>query len=555
MRGARLKLGVWLIAVVLALWLLYPSFQLYVVMPRQQKALREKLAAAVSADDSARAQVEISVFNKHKAGLYEKRIVHLGLDLVGGMHLVLDVDRTNMTDEQARQASENALMVIRNRIDQFGVFEPTIQRTEGGRIVVQLPGVDRDRALNIIRQQAYLTFNLVEDQAKAYDALKSIDDFLERTGAGDTIVQAAVVADTGMATPPEEGSLLSFIQIDDRGDLTLAPVDTAAFRRRLEAGRAAWPQNMEFLFGAAEQKQSQAGRHVPVYLVKSQPELEGAKLKRAQPSIYRGNEMSQANTWVVDFELDREGAAQFARVTSRNVGRRLAIVLDGVVRSAPQIKEPIPNGRGQITTGDRKGDQSKDLATVLNSGALPARLVVEEERSIGASLGGDAIRRGLLAGAIGALAVILFMMLYYGTGGVLADFALVLNIVFLMAALAALRATLTLPGIAGIALTIGMAVDANVLVFERIREEVRAGKTPMAAVDTGYERAFITIIDANATTIITAIALYFVGSGPVKGFAITLTAGLVINVLTAVLLTRFIFDWYLSRFEVRQLKV
>ncbi len=180
---------------------------------------------------------------------------------------------------------------------------------------------------------------------------------------------------------------------------------------------------------------------------------------------------------------------------------------------------------------------------------------IVEERSVGASLGNDSIRRGIQAGVIGALAVLLFMIIYYAAGGVLADFALVFNVFFLLAVLAGLHATLTLPGMAGIALTIGMAVDANVLVFERIREELRAGKTTMAAVDTGYDRAFVTIVDANVTTVITAIALYFIGSGAVRGFAITLITGLIINVITAVFLTRFIFDWYLSRFEVKKLRI
>jgi preprotein translocase subunit SecD len=195
------------------------------------------------------------------------------------------------------------------------------------------------------------------------------------------------------------------------------------------------------------------------------------------------------------------------------------------------------------------------LAIVLRSGALPAPVRIVEERSVGASLGSDSIRRGILAALVGSLAVVLFMIIYYSVGGVLAVVALALNIFFLLAVLAGLRATLTLPGLAGIALTIGMAVDANVLVFERIREEMRAGKTNLAAVDTGYARAFVTIIDSNATTIITAIALYFVGTGAIRGFAITLTAGLIINVLTAVIVTRWIFDWWLSRFHVNKLRV
>jgi len=564
LRGARLKLAIWLVAVVVAGVILWPSFQLYIMLPRQEKALKERLAQAATPEDSQLVRSELADFNRHKAALYDKRIIHLGLDLVGGMHVVLDVDRSKLTEDEARKAPERALEVIRNRIDQFGVFEPTIQKTDKGRILVQLPGVDRDRALNIIRQPAHLTFQLVEEKAKLYDALKTIDERLAVLPRADSAAQlkpemtapAAESAgrDTGRLAEAAPGTLLSFVQTTgEELDLMIDAKDTAEFGRLLEQGRQFWPQGYEFLYGPVESRES--GRFVRVYLLKAEPELVGTRLKRAEPRLYQGTDLQRANTWVVDFELDREGAAKFSTVTGRNVGRRLAIVLDRIVRSAPRIEERIPNGRGQITTYDRRGDKSRDLAIVLNSGALPAPVQVVEERSIGASLGADAIHRGILASAIGALVVIVFMIGYYGMAGVLADFALVLNIFFLLAALAALRATLTLPGLAGIALTIGMAVDANILVFERIREELRAGKTPIAAVDTGYNRAFVTIIDANATTIITAIALYFVGSGPVRGFAITLTVGLVINVLTAVFLTRFIFDWFLARFEVKTLRV
>jgi preprotein translocase subunit SecD len=257
----------------------------------------------------------------------------------------------------------------------------------------------------------------------------------------------------------------------------------------------------------------------------------------------------------VSLKLGRKDAAVFAQVTGRNIGRRLAIVLDNVVKSAPVIQSRIPDGNAMITTNEVNPDESRDLAIVLRSGALPAPVNIVEERSVGASLGNDSIRRGILASLIGALVVVVFMVIYYSVAGVLADFALVFNVFFLLAILAGLRATMTLPGLAAMALTIGMAVDANVLVFERIREELRWGKTVMAAVDSGYDRAFVTIIDANATTIITAIALYFIGSGPIRGFATTLAAGLVINVITAVFLTRFIFDWWLTRFEVKKLRI
>lgn len=555
MKGARIKLAIWLVVVLVAGFLLWPSFQLYIIIPRQERLLKERLAAAATVADSQTVINEINEFNRHKASLYEKRIIHLGLDLVGGMHVVLDIDRSQLTEEEARRAPDLALEVIRNRIDQFGVFDPTIQKTDKGRILVQLPGVDRERALNIIKQPAHLTFQLVEEKAKAYDALKTIDEKLQALGL------IGPVTDTTSLSPPVDsskqvapGSLLSYLRSEtDELDLMIAAEDTAQFSNLLNKGRDYWPQGYEFRFGPVETEQY--GKVVRIYLLKSEPELMGTRLRRAEPSIYQGPDLERANTWVVNFELDREGAAKFAQITGRNVGRRLAIVLDGVVRSAPRIQERIPNGRGQITLNDRRGDKAKDLAIVLNSGALPAPVIVGEERSIGASLGADAIRRGIIASVVGAVIVVIFMLVYYGIGGVLADLALFLNVFILLAALAALRATLTLPGLAGIALTIGMAVDANVLVFERIREELQSGKTPMAAVDSGYQRALVTIIDANATTIITAIALYFIGSGPVRGFAITLAVGLIINVFTAVFLTRFIFDWFLARFEVKILRI
>ncbi len=553
MKGARIKFAIWFVVFVIAGFILWPSFQLYILLPRQERSLREKLMQATTPADSQLVLAEINEFNRHKASLYEKRIVHLGLDLVGGMHLVLDVDRSQLSEEEASRAPELALEVIRNRIDQFGVFEPIIQKTDKGRILVQLPGVNRERAINIIKQPAHLTFQLVEEKAKVYEALKTIDERLQAVGVIRTKVDSGEVGtvDTLEVAP---GSLLSYLRSEgDELDLMISAQDTAVFSGLLNRGREFWPQGYEFRFGPVETEEY--GKVVRVYLLKSEPELVGTRLRRAEPAIYQGAELERANTWVVNFELDREGAAKFAQVTGRNVGRRLAIVLDGVVRSAPRIQERIPNGRGQITLNDRRGDRARDLSIVLNSGSLPAPVVVVEERSIGASLGADAIRRGFIASTVGALVVIVFMIFYYGIGGILADLALFLNIFLLMAALAALRATLTLPGLAGIALTIGMAVDANVLIFERIREELRSGKTPMAAVDIGYSRALVTIVDANITTIITAIALYFIGSGPVRGFAITLTVGLVINLMTAVFLTRLIFDWVLTRFEVKTLRI
>ncbi len=564
MRGAKLKFAVLVVAIGLAIWSLYPTFQLYFIVPGQEQALDDKLSQATTRDDSLKVQLEIARHQKQLAGLH-KRALHLGLDLVGGMHLVLEVDKSKLPKEEAKDAGDRALEVIRNRVDQFGFFEPIIQKVGQDRILMQLAGVDRERAKSLIGQTAQLEFQLVADERTTYDALRTIDEKLrtsfspDSAAALDTLQASAefdtTAEDTGWTEQfetEEVGSFFSYIQTIG-GDFGIDNSDYLEFRSLLGSSMQYWPEDYELLFGSPEPYEGRDVRRL--YLLKSEPELRGSAIKDARPSPYQGSDPSLSNTWIVSLKLNRTAAATFARVTGRNIGRRLAIVLDDVVKSAPVIQSRIPDGNAMITTNEVNPDESRDLAIVLRTGALPAPVEIVEERSVGPSLGNDSIRRGILAGLIGALAVLAFMILYYAVGGVLADFALVFNVFFLLAILAGLRATLTLPGLAGIALTIGMAVDANVLVFERIREEVRAGKTPMAAVDTGYDRALVTIIDANVTTVITAIALYFIGSGAVRGFAITLITGLVINVITAVFLTRFIFDWFLSRFEVKKLRI
>lgn len=573
MKGARIKFAVFIAAVALGIWSLWPTYQLYFVLPGQENALKVKLARASTADDSARVQVEMADFQQRKVGIH-KRSLHLGLDLVGGMQLTLEVDKSKLSADEAADAGDRALEVIRNRVDEFGVFEPIIQKVGRDRILVQLPGVDRARAKNLIGQTAQLKFQLVQEERAAYDALKTLDDKL-KAGPGADTGQAAKAAvapkakpdtsglaatfdtartDTGLTAvgDAEAGTLLSYVRTVG-GDFGVDDRDFPEFKALLERARPTWPGGYEFLFGPSEAHEGSPVRRL--YMLKAEPEMLGSAIKDARPAPYQGSEPGLANTWIVSLKLGRKDAAVFAQVTGRNIGRRLAIVLDNVVKSAPVIQSRIPDGNAMITTNEVNPDESRDLAIVLRSGALPAPVNTVEERSVGASLGNDSIRRGILASLIGALVVVVFMVVYYSVAGVLADFALVFNIFFLLAILAGLRATMTLPGLAAMALTIGMAVDANVLVFERIREELRWGKTVMAAVDAGYDRAFVTIVDANATTIITAIALYFMGSGPIRGFATTLAAGLVINVITAVFLTRFIFDWWLTRFEVKKLRI
>ncbi len=571
MKGTRVKFIGLLIVVALSIWALWPTYRLYSAIPSQERALGERLARATNSDDSARVGVEIAQLQNVKADVH-KRSLNLGLDIVGGMHLTLEVDKSKLSAEEARDAGDRALEVIRNRVDQFGVFEPIIQKAGRDRILIQLPGVDRERAKTLIGQTAQLKFQLVQEERATYDALKTLDDKLKSAPAADAgqskpdsakakadtsrlpaLLDTARM-DTGLATSvqPEEGALLSYVRTVG-GDFGVDDREYLEFRALLERARPFWPAGYEFLFGPSEAVEGSPVRRL--YLLKAEPEMLGSAIQDARPAPYQGSEPGLANTWIVSLKLARKDAAVFAQVTGRNIGRRLAIVLDNVVKSAPVIQSRIPDGNAMITTNDVNPDESRDLAIVLRTGALPAPVNIVEERSVGASLGSDSIRRGILAAIVGSLAVVVFMVIYYSVGGALAVFALVLNILFLLAVLAGLRATLTLPGLAAMALTIGMAVDANVLVFERIREEMRSGKTNLAAVDTGYGRAFVTIVDSNATTIITAIALYFVGTGAIRGFAITLAAGLVINVITAVFVTRWIFDWWLSRFHVSKLRV
>lgn len=563
MKGARVKFAGLLVAIGLSIWALYPTYRLYAVVPGQERALAQRLAGATTSAESLRVQKEMVEFQAQKTALH-KRALHLGLDLVGGMHLTLEVDKSGLSADDARDAGDRALEVIRNRIDQFGVFEPIIQKVGKDRILVQLPGVDRDRAKALIGQTAQLKFQLVQDERSSYDAFKAIDDRLKAgatssTGVGGDTLRSISTDNTpvggetaGTPSAATEGSFLSYLQTVG-GDFAVEERDYPEFRSLLERSRSFWPAGYEILLGAPERHEDRTIRRV--YVLKAEPEMLGSAIKDARPAPYQGSEPGLANTWIVSLKLERKDAATFAQVTGRNIGRRLAIVLDNVVKSAPVIQSRIPDGNAMITTNDVNPDDARDLAIVLRSGALPAPVNIVEERSVGASLGNDSIRKGILASVIGALVVLGFMVIYYSFAGLLADLALVFNLLFLLAVLAGLRATMTLPGLAAIALTVGMAVDANVLVFERIREELKWGKTVMAAVDSGYDRAFITIVDANVTTIITAIALYFIGSGPIRGFAINLAVGLVINVLTAVFMTRWVFDWWLARFEVKKLRI
>jgi preprotein translocase subunit SecD len=419
------------------------------------------------------------------------------LDKEGAGRYRLEGDEINRIKENS---VDQALETIRNRIDQFGVAEPVIHRQGVDGLVVQLPGVkDPKRAIDIIGKTAQLEFKIVDDQSPVAAELPSL------------------------VNPGDEETIIS------------------SFRDRM-------PQGDEIQFGRLVDPASGEERKVP-YLLYKEVLLTGDLLSEARVSIDQ-----RYNEPYVSLRFNSAGAKMFEEVTGAHVQDRMAIILDGNVYSAPVIREKIAGGNAQIS-GSFTMEEAKDLAIVLKAGALPAPVKMLQNVTVGPSLGRDSIEAGKKAGIIGAFLVVIFMVAYYRFSGVIADFALILNIVLLLGAMASLEATLTLPGIAGIILAIGMAVDSNVLMFERMREELRAGKTPKSAVDSGYQKAFWTIFDSHVTTLITAAVLFQFGTGPIKGFAVTLSLGVAINLFTALIGTKTLFDIINQRKEVRTLSI
>jgi len=403
-------------------------------------------------------------------------------------------------------AVDQSLEILRNRIDQFGVAEPVIIRQGADEIVVQLPGVkDPKRAMKLLGETAQLEFKLVADTTGIN--LQQMIDEVKNNG--------------------------QWAQGEDRKKLT------RALQNRL-------PPDTEIYF--EKDKNKQTGQEIirPL-LIENQTLMTGDMVKNAQVRIG-----GQFNEPYVSIDLTARGGKVFATITEKNVNRQLAIVLDNVVRSAPSIREKIMGGSAQIS-GSFSHEEAADLAIILRVGALPAPVDIIQNLTVGASLGQDSINKGLTAGVVGSLMVIVFMMTYYRRAGIIANGAMVLNILFLFAGLAILNATLTLPGIAGIILSIGMAVDSNILIFERMREEYERGKSIRSSVSSGFSEALSTVVDSHMTTLITSLALFLFGTGPIKGFAITLTLGIVFNLFTTLFCSRFVFDILLSHNKLKKL--
>ncbi len=566
----------------LALWSLWPTWQDY--------SYSRKITGFTTVEDSLKYHEEHREKIEHAA----EKSLKLGLDLKGGMYLVLEVDLVDLlrerawnkdakfeeimsvveqksagvnthiisllqeefqaegirmsryfydvrdTDEEivgklereASQALSRAKEIIRNRVDQYGVAEPVIQTQGARRIIVALPGIsDQERVRKLLRGTAKLEFKLTRDREALLDALERINAYLQSAPS-----EIGAAEDT-------ENPLYNHVVVMDNGRAYVPDYSREMLQKLFQQDvmEKLLPKDSELAFSARTIEGRDAGRYHDLYMLKKTPELTGGVITEAKATF--GASALQPE---VTMKMSSEGTSKWARITGANIGRQIAIVLDGAVYSAPVVESKIPGG-SSVINGIGSLEEAQDLEIVLKAGALPAPVRIIEERTVGPSLGADYIRSGLLSSSWGLFLVMVFMILYYRKAGVSADIALVLNVLFVLSVLAGFGAALTLPGIAGLVLTIGMAVDANVLIFERIREEIAAGRNFRMAVDNGYSKAFSAIIDSQITTLGAGFLLYIYGAGPIQGFAITLMIGTAASLFTALVVTKGIFDLLISR--------
>ncbi|KAF0156659.1 MAG: preprotein translocase subunit SecD [Syntrophaceae bacterium] len=493
-----------------------------------------------------------------------KEKIHLGLDLQGGMHLVLEID----TDKALEAMMERTSNDLKESLMENKVRFRNVEKAKGATISLELTDAAGKTALEKLLKDQFPDLEIASttpreggqlihlkiNDKRAVDlkkmtvehSLETIRNRVDQFGVSEPEIipegnDRILIQLPGIKDPERaknligKTALLEFKIVDEENSLD-------------EALRGNIPEGSIIAYGTREDKSSGQRGQVP-YLLKNKTLLTGASLETAKVQI--SDRFGEPH---VSIKFNAQGAADFDRITNENVRKRLAIVLDGVVHSAPVIQERISGGQAQIT-GNFTMDESRDLAIVLRAGALPAPVNILEERTVGPSLGSDSIRQGIMATIIGSLLVFLFMLVYYRLFGLVADIALAMNIFLILAVLAAFQANLTLPGIAGMLLTIGVAVDANILIFERIREELRTGKTARLSLDTGYDRALITIIDTHVSGILAALVLLYFGTGPIKGFAVTTTIGLCVSLFTAVFITRVIFDYFTQNYNIKKLSI
>ena len=501
-----------------------------------------------------------------------------GLDLQGGMHLALEIDESKGTVPDKSEALDRAIKVVRTRIDEFGVAEPVVQKSGDNQIIVELPGIDDpQRAMAVVQKSAYLEFQITDKTQALEKVLPRFDAIVRESGLAGKA--ADVRGDTAVHEKGLQGLLTSgkdTARKDStaKGDTTkkdsLALTAGGAFSKLVQQGQfpgeyfvverdvatlqnyldlpalqAALPPGKVLRWGS-DSLSLGGQQYRPIYMVDARPIITGEALIGAKP-----NQVPIEGT-VVEFTLNNEGGRKFRNETSKHIKDYMAIVLDDRVMGRPPVIQSAIGSRGQITMGGRDLQAASDLALVLRAGSLPTPLKIAEVRSIGASLGQDSVSKGITAGLIAVLLVIGIMLVYYRFSGLLAVLGLFLYMLFTLAALAGFGAVLTLPGLAGFVLSIGIAVDANVLIFERIREELAHGKTVRTAVDEGFRHAMSAIVDSNVSTALTAAVLYQYGTGPVRGFAVTLLAGIAASMITSIFVVRTFYMIWLNRSQSTQ---
>ena len=637
MKEIRLRLFIIIAAVVLSIYLLYPTYVDYQKTKNINKLLDSKKQellrgnAKITPDQLDKklklAEDSIKALDPSLVKIRSERI-KLGLDLQGGMRVVLEVNTAKLIGKVAKNpddvfkkvlaesekeaalsdesvvdifarkltdrgirmsryfgsvrdddakiksdlkkdaddAVSRAMEIIRNRVDQYGVSEPSIQKQGSRRIIVELPGVAREEeAKQLLQGTALLEFRLLKDPELTFSIMQKIDNVLagkslidstksDSVAAADSNKSKTNLAKTDTSAEQKQKDIEKnhpFFSIahllDSQGrsaDAAVRGDERDKLMRLLNRPdvQNTIPNNVEFIYSAKPFRNTNDNKdYYTLYLVNKEPELTGGVITNA-----RANIDPSTTAAVVDMEMNSDGASEWSRITGANIHKRIAIILDGVAFSAPVVQGKIPGGRSQIS-GMANMEEAKLLEIVLKAGALPAPVDIIEERTIGPSLGQDSVSKGLSSMIMGYLFVGLFMIFYYKRAGDIAAAMLVMIVLFIFAVLAGFGATLTLPGIAGIVLTMGMAVDANVLIYERIREELGVGKTLKASIDSGFSKAMPAIIDSNITTFLTGIILYQFGTGPVQGFALTLMIGIIATLFGAIIISRVIFDWMVAK--------
>ncbi|MGE0439888.1 MAG: protein translocase subunit SecD [Gemmatimonadales bacterium] len=491
--------------------------------------------------------------------------VNLGLDLQGGMHLGLELDQSQRVSADPANDIDLALTVLRKRVDEFGVLEPLIQKVGDDRIVVELPGLkDPERAKAVVERSAFLEFRITDKTQALERAIPSMDRALRDLGVTATIagqgnranaVQQLLAGDSAAKAETDTTTITNGIfasLIEPAGVAGVQPmpgeyaVKEGAWQRvdsllRLPEVRRLWPRGLDFKWAESAIAVG-VEQYRLLYALEDKPIVTGSSLVNATAQVDPLTNGSEVN-----FELDRQGGRKFGQETARHVGDYMAIILDNEVQGRPPVIQSRIDRQGRIQLGGRSLQEAQDLALTLRAGALPTPLKIVEERQVGPSLGQDSIRGGIVAGAVGTALVVLILLGYYAFSGVLAVVALTLYSLFTFGTLSLFEATLTLPGLAGFILSIGIAVDANVLIFERIREEIGHGKTVRLAIDEGFRHAMPAIIDSSLSTVLTALFLFQFGTGPVKGFAVTLIVGIFCSLITAIFVTRTFFLWWVRR--------